>query len=186
MSPERKPIGKGLRFKIFHRDAFTCQYCGRQPPDVVLELDHIRPVAEGGTNDELNLVSSCEACNRGKGKHLLERTQRPDADLAWMEAQQELAELTRYQSAKAKRDTILREIIHGLQADWMQLTGLKWSPSEKELATFLATYGPEDVEEALKNVAIKVEGGYISRGGDGWLRYMWAILRNKTGEHHGA
>ena len=37
-------------------------------PDIILEIDHIKPVSSGGTNDILNLVTSCRDCNRGKGK----------------------------------------------------------------------------------------------------------------------
>jgi 5-methylcytosine-specific restriction endonuclease McrA len=65
---DRKPIPKKLRFEVFKRDNFTCQYCGKMAPDVVLEVDHIIPIADGGRNDILNLVTSCFDCNRGKGK----------------------------------------------------------------------------------------------------------------------
>lgn len=68
---ERKPISKKLRFEVFKRDSFRCQYCGRSAPDVILEIDHIKPVAEGGKNSLLNLITSCRDCNRGKGKNLL-------------------------------------------------------------------------------------------------------------------
>ena len=68
---DRKPLSKKTRFEVFKRDKFTCQYCGKSAPDVVLEVDHIKPVAEGGTNDMVNLVTSCFDCNRGKGKTLL-------------------------------------------------------------------------------------------------------------------
>jgi len=63
---ERKNIGKKLRFEVFKRDKFTCQYCGRMAPDVILQVDHINPVSKGGTNDILNLVTSCLDCNSGK------------------------------------------------------------------------------------------------------------------------
>jgi hypothetical protein len=65
---ERKPLSKKIRFEVFKRDKFTCQYCGRMAPDVILEVDHIKPVAEGGNNGMLNLITSCRDCNRGKGK----------------------------------------------------------------------------------------------------------------------
>lgn len=64
----RNTLSKKLRFEVFKRDRFTCQYCGRMAPDVVLEVDHINPVAEGGSDDILNLITSCRDCNRGKGK----------------------------------------------------------------------------------------------------------------------
>lgn len=68
---KRISITKKTRFEVFKRDGFTCQYCGRMAPDVVLEIDHINPINNGGTNDILNLVTSCFDCNRGKGKRKL-------------------------------------------------------------------------------------------------------------------
>jgi len=62
----RKEISSGLRFKVLSRDSFTCQYCGRSAPEVVLHVDHVIPVSKGGTNDIRNLVTACEACNLGK------------------------------------------------------------------------------------------------------------------------
>lgn len=71
MSNKRESISKRTRFEVFKRDNFTCQYCGRMAPDVVLEIDHINPVANKGNNDIINLITSCFDCNRGKGKRLL-------------------------------------------------------------------------------------------------------------------
>lgn len=67
----RKALSKKTRFEVFKRDGFVCQYCGAHPPAVVLHVDHIHPVAEGGTNDIDNLVTSCQSCNAGKGARLL-------------------------------------------------------------------------------------------------------------------
>lgn len=63
---ERKTLSKKIRFEVLKRDKFTCQYCGKSAPDVVLEIDHIKPVSKGGKNDIMNLVTSCKDCNRGK------------------------------------------------------------------------------------------------------------------------
>lgn len=63
---ERKAISNKLRFEVFKRDNFTCQYCGKKAPDVVLNVDHIIPVAKGGKNELLNLITSCFECNNGK------------------------------------------------------------------------------------------------------------------------
>lgn len=64
-------ITKKIRFEVFKRDSFTCQYCGRQAPDVILEVDHIDPKAKGGSDDILNLVTSCFDCNHGKSDRAL-------------------------------------------------------------------------------------------------------------------
>jgi 5-methylcytosine-specific restriction endonuclease McrA len=61
-----KSAGLTLRFKVLLRDKFTCQYCGRRAPSVVVEVDHIIPKSKGGTNDLSNLTASCFQCNRGK------------------------------------------------------------------------------------------------------------------------
>lgn len=63
---ERKAISKTLRFEVLKRDSFTCQYCGAKSPDVLLEIDHVIPVADDGDTNVLNLVTACAACNRGK------------------------------------------------------------------------------------------------------------------------
>jgi hypothetical protein len=63
---ERKGLSKKIRFEVFKRDSFTCQYCGKSAPEVVLEVDHIKPVSKDGENDIVNLITACKACNAGK------------------------------------------------------------------------------------------------------------------------
>lgn len=69
---ERKSISKKTRFQVFKRDEFRCCYCGQCPPNVVLEVDHIIAVANGGTNQIDNLITACFDCNRGKSAEPLE------------------------------------------------------------------------------------------------------------------
>lgn len=69
---KRKPISKKLRFEVFKRDSFKCQYCGAAAPEVILHIDHIKPVYEGGKNELTNYITACESCNLGKGKRKLD------------------------------------------------------------------------------------------------------------------
>jgi hypothetical protein len=62
----RKAISNKLRFDVFKRDGFICQYCGNHPPKAILHIDHITPVKLGGDNDINNLITSCNICNSGK------------------------------------------------------------------------------------------------------------------------
>ena len=55
-----------VRFEVFKRDLFTCRYCGKHSPEVILEIDHVVPCCDGGTDDLMNLVTACWDCNRGK------------------------------------------------------------------------------------------------------------------------
>ena len=68
---ERKDISRTTRFEVFKRDKFTCQYCGRSAPEVILHVDHIEPVSKGGENSLLNYVTACLDCNEGKGARRL-------------------------------------------------------------------------------------------------------------------
>jgi hypothetical protein len=64
---KRKSISKRIRFEVLKRDKFTCQYCGKKAPDVILEVDHVEPKSKGGYDGILNFITSCYECNRGKG-----------------------------------------------------------------------------------------------------------------------
>lgn len=63
----RVGLSAKLRWQVFSRDNFICNYCGRKPPEVALEVDHRISVADGGSNDIENLITACVDCNRGKG-----------------------------------------------------------------------------------------------------------------------
>ncbi|UDL03998.1 HNH endonuclease [Marinobacter sp. CA1] len=58
-------VSKGLREAIFERDGGQCLKCGANEG---LSLDHIKPLADGGTNEECNLQTLCKSCNSSKGR----------------------------------------------------------------------------------------------------------------------
>ncbi len=66
-----------LRFEIFKRDNFICQYCGRSPKKdkCKLVIDHVFPRSKGGEFIPSNLITSCFECNLGKRDRVLEERQ---------------------------------------------------------------------------------------------------------------
>lgn len=95
-------VSKRLRYEVLKRDNHTCRYCGGSAPDVALTVDHVTPVALGGTDDPSNLVTACRDCNAGKS------SSSPDAglvadvaavDLKWADALRRAGE-----SLSAQRD----------------------------------------------------------------------------------
>jgi hypothetical protein len=60
----RSGISIRKRFFVLKRDHYRCRLCGGS--GVALEVDHIVPVARGGTDALPNLQTLCLACNRGK------------------------------------------------------------------------------------------------------------------------
>ena len=59
------------RRNIYHRDNFTCQYCGRSYPREELTIDHVVPRSRGGASTWSNVVLACARCNARKGHHHL-------------------------------------------------------------------------------------------------------------------
>ncbi len=63
-----------VRFAVLYRDDFRCQYCGATPQDgAKLHIDHIVPRSKGGTDDVVNLITSCSVCNIGKKDLILDK-----------------------------------------------------------------------------------------------------------------
>lgn len=54
------------RVAILRRDRFRCRYCGAEPGESGLHVDHVHPRSKGGSDHHLNLVTACERCNREK------------------------------------------------------------------------------------------------------------------------
>lgn len=61
-------VSKRTRFEVLRRDEFRCQYCGLAATDTGegLTIDHVVPVALGGSDGPENLVAACRDCNAGK------------------------------------------------------------------------------------------------------------------------
>ena len=65
------------RLRIYVRDKFTCQYCGKRKAADGLTLDHIMPRAQSGHSTPENLVAACVACNNRKGNRTPEQARMP-------------------------------------------------------------------------------------------------------------
>ncbi len=69
---ERAKLTMSLRYKIFCKDDFKCQICGRSAKDgAILHIDHIIPISKGGRTEIDNLRTLCQSCNLGKGSSVL-------------------------------------------------------------------------------------------------------------------
>jgi len=65
---------KFSRENVFHRDKFTCQYCGQHFKHNILTIDHIIPKSRGGTNKWDNVVTCCYSCNERKADKSLRQS----------------------------------------------------------------------------------------------------------------
>lgn len=141
---KRQAIPKKIRFEVFKRDKFTCQYCGRSVPDVILQIDHIKPVASGGDNDIMNLVTACRDCNLGKGKRELS----DDSVIKKQQRQiQELAEKNEQLEMFVQWRESLRDLeehkVDAVVSIWDLYT--RWVPNEN---------GRRDIRKLLKKFTL--------------------------------
>lgn len=63
--------------KLFARDRHLCAYCGDRFDDALLTREHIRPLAQGGRDHWMNVVTACRACNHRKGNRTPEQAHMP-------------------------------------------------------------------------------------------------------------
>lgn len=172
----RSTLGKKLRFEIFRRDGFTCRYCGAQPPTVVLEVDHIQARSRGGSDDPTNLITSCSHCNSGKGASTIEASARlrPDADLEYLEAQQETVEV--YLASKEERDRAELLLLEVLRGEWQKRLSEDYAvPTDRVLLNWLSQFSVEDIEEAIRRAGPYGESGYLDAATAD--SYVFGILR---------
>lgn len=147
----RSAIKKSVRFEVLKRDSFTCQYCGAQAPDVVLEIDHISPVAGGGDNDIMNLITSCNPCNAGKSDRALDDNSiiaKQKAQLDELnERREQLEMMLQWRQALADLDGQSAAIINEKFKDE---TGFTLNESgERNVRKWLKKYSLSDLLEAL-------------------------------------
>lgn len=165
----RKALSNSVRFEVFKRDSFTCQYCGRKSPEVILNIDHIVPVASGGMNDIVNLLTSCQGCNSGKGKrHLATREvidKSYDAVRDLAERAEQLKMMAEWQMQVYNAETSAVDV---LILKWKSLTGHDPTPVEDRVfRKLIRKHSLTDVIEGLEHTVNRNMGddslGYVPR-----------------------
>ena len=179
-----------LRFEVFKRDDFTCQYCGRKTPEVILELEHIIPLSKGGTDELDNLTTSCFECNRGKGVSLLDTILKDrdihDETILLAEKEFQLAEYNYLKEKIRDRENKEIEELKNHFAD--QFRDNEWSYAIREfphsiVRQCLKTMSYIDIFELI-DIAVDItsrdsKGDYHTVAA---AKYLTAILRNKLRE----
>lgn len=64
---QKDKVSPTVRQQVFKRDKYRCKICGKSSEDgSCLVVDHVIPLAKGGTNSIRNLQTLCDPCNAGK------------------------------------------------------------------------------------------------------------------------
>lgn len=166
-----------IRFEVFKRDDFTCQYCGRKTPEVILELDHIVPKSKGGRDDLQNYITSCFECNRGKSNTPLNITKtRSDLKKQMYELAEKELQLQEYYAVREQVEKRIEgdliEIGNYFFDDDQYVFGANWKRSVKY---FLTIFTKDKIKEAIDICWRKFP--YTNKDNDRFL-YMCGIIRN--------
>lgn len=63
----QRQIDNAVSWKVFHRDHYSCRYCGGKN-GTPLTVDHVITWESGGPSIPENLVTACKKCNRTRGE----------------------------------------------------------------------------------------------------------------------
>lgn len=158
-------MSKKLRFEVFKRDSFRCQYCGRAAPDVVLQIDHVKPVADGGENDILNLITSCKDCNLGKGDRTLDENstlaKQRDQLEELNERREQLEMMIRW---KEELSNLKEDVIERLAQHWSKLIP-GYSLNENGRQKMKKLTRQFDLEEVLEAMQIAADQYLVFKQG---------------------
>jgi Restriction endonuclease len=184
----RKSLSKKIRFEVFKRDSFTCQYCGKVAPNVVLELDHIEPVSKGGTNDILNLITSCYDCNRGKSDRELNddsvvTKQRQQLELL-QERREQIQQMFEWRKALQQISDDTNDMVISYIEDHIAHFSLNESGTKK-ISALTKTYDLADILESIDISAKKYlrydsDGKITQDSAEEFLSKIVGILVNKN------
>lgn len=149
---KRKAISKKIRFEVFKRDSFACQYCGKAAPDVILHVDHIDPVSKGGDNAIINLITSCADCNGGKSDRKLDDqsilAKQRDQLTALSERREQLELMVQWRTALLEMGNIE---LDALEAEATDITGYGLNESDRAtLKRLLKLHGLETASKTLR------------------------------------
>lgn len=66
MTSQRRCFSQNERTAVYNKSEGRCAICGKFVPFESFTVDHIIPLAKGGSNDMSNLQCACKTCNRIK------------------------------------------------------------------------------------------------------------------------
>lgn len=171
---KRKSTGKKLRFRVFERDGFTCQYCGEKPPEVILHLDHIFPVSKGGKEEIENMITACADCNLGKSTMELGKAPKQimkNSD----DLQERYDQLKAFYGLQKKMQNVKSEMIVDLSNYWNDI----WdgdsltSKGKSSIKRFMRSFSNEQIKEAMDIAREKLDNS--SSG----FKYTCGVLHTK-------
>lgn len=164
-------VSKRTRYEVLKRDNYTCRYC--RSAENPITVDHVVPIALGGTDEPSNLVAACRDCNYGKASAAPDGTLVDDVKqdaFRWAQAMKLAIEhqLTR----QGERDQYFGEFVYAWE---------KWMSSDLygDWETTVNSWWRDGVPEEFFKDAIFITAGKRYIDAYSKMQYVAGIVRNK-------
>ena len=168
-------ISKRLRFEILRRDKFRCHYCAAAAAEGrELTVDHVVPLALGGTDDPSNLVAACADCNAGKSSVPPDSAMIDEAGSRAVEWREAVLAVSRELQDDHDR---LADLVQTVRSEW--LNHYRYVDADLDSAVYQFDRAMLPLGEILD--AVRITG---AREPDEPLAYFCKVCWNKIGELH--
>lgn len=191
-------VSTRTRFEVFKRDDFTCQYCGRKPPEALLHCDHVVPSSAGGSDDPTNLITACSECNLGKAAVPLQEHQRPGVSAgAIAELEERLAQAKAYAEFVQGKRATGNELLDMVNRAWANAFGARHVESADFTGWEFTDGGSFPREASVRGILRRLPLEYVLEAVDiteeRWheasyraTKYFygvcWRMIRERSGE----
>ena len=163
-------VTKRTRYEVMKRDNFTCRYC--RSTENPLTIDHVVPVALGGTDDPSNLVAACQDCNYGKGSSAADSNLVDDVtgdQIRWADAMKRAADVR----AESRKE--VERFISTFDELWADRWSVPWNYEQSLEALYKAGL-------PLNLLVDSIEITFNARGVYARFNYLCGVAWKKVNE----
>lgn len=146
-----------MRQEILSRDGHQCVNCGAQTS---LEVHHVVPLSQGGTNKSTNLVTVCRSCHAGSHEQTVHVPNEEIEEKRWLPTINEVRKLARTTHHPLKRAIIGVLVKTGIGVG--ELCNLHLQDvflDDKDVSEAYGTREPNWVESSFPALRIRVDEG---------------------------
>lgn len=171
-------VSKRTRFEVLRRDNYACRYC--RSTENPLTIDHVTPVALGGSDAPDNLVACCRDCNAGKS------SSSPDAALVADVAEDAVrwaAAMKRAASIRSRHRAAGTRYVNAIDETWCDwLAGGKHVPRPGDWEQTVRKFYELGLPLADMQDCVQIAMGRRDISIDATWRYACGIAWNKVSD----
>jgi hypothetical protein len=166
---KREGLSLTTRFEVLSIAGFACRYCGDKSPDAQLQVDHLKPKSEGGSDDLTNLVAACRSCNLGKGQMLYDEEE---------VSKRIAADVEKFRGIRRSIENQGQEAVEIVLKEWAETFGPMAGNVRPKILYFVKRLPLTEIIECIHATARKEEAAVKFQY---FIGCCWHRIREKSG-----